>query len=406
MSLPDIQSSIIVFFKMQTIKQSFKIEYNYSIFFTHNLFNDTNNLLSDFFTAYTEQGFQRKVLVVVDGGFLSFYPGLVDDIKNYFATQVKHIQLAKDVIVVPGGEASKNDPDLFEKLAQAVDIYGIDRHSFVIGIGGGAVLDLVGYAAAVSHRGIKLIRIPTTVLSQNDSGVGVKNGINFHGKKNFLGTFAPPVAVFNDLTFLNTLDDRDWRSGISEAIKVALIKDASFFDWIEENVTALAERDEAVMSYLIHRCAEMHTEHIGSGDPFEFGSSRPLDFGHWAAHKLEYLTDFEVRHGEAVAIGIALDCVYANKIGMLSDADLDRIYNVLVKLGFDLYHIKLAENDKINLRNGLHEFREHLGGRLTIMLLEKIGKGVEVHEMNADIIAESVDMLEKYISEKKVLTEG
>ncbi|MCF0058869.1 3-dehydroquinate synthase [Dyadobacter sp. CY356] len=391
---------------MQTINQSFKVEYNYSIFFTHNLFDQTNNLLSDFFSAYTEQGFQRKVMVVVDGGFLSFHPGLMDDIKNYFATRVKHIQLAKDVIVVPGGEASKNDPDLFEKLAQAVDIYGVDRHSFVIGIGGGAVLDLVGYAAAVSHRGIKLIRIPTTVLSQNDSGVGVKNGINFHGKKNFLGTFAPPVAVFNDLTYLNTLDDRDWRSGISEAIKVALIKDASFFDWIEENVTALADRDETVMSYLIHRCAEMHTEHIGSGDPFEFGSSRPLDFGHWAAHKLEYLTDFEVRHGEAVAIGIALDCVYANKIGMLSDADLDRIYNVLVKLGFDLYHIKLAENDKINLRNGLQEFREHLGGRLTIMLLEKIGKGVEVHEMDADIIAASVDVLEKYISEKKVLTEG
>lgn len=391
---------------MQTIKQSFKIEYNYSIFFTNNLFDTVNNQLSDFFSTYEEQGFQRKVLVVIDGGFLSHHPELSDAIKNYFATQVKHIQLAKDVIVVPGGEASKNDPDLFEKLAQAIDIYGIDRHSFVVGIGGGAVLDLVGYAAAVSHRGIKLIRIPTTVLSQNDSGVGVKNGINFHGKKNFLGTFAPPVAVFNDLTYLKTLDDRDWRSGISEAIKVALIKDKSFFEWIEENVISLARRDEATMSYLIHRCAEMHTEHIGSGDPFEFGSSRPLDFGHWAAHKLEYLTDFEVRHGEAVAIGIALDCVYANKIGMLLDADLDRIYNVLVKLGFDLYHVKLAENDKINLRNGLHEFREHLGGRLTIMLLEKIGKGVEVHEMDADIIAESVDVLEKFHADKKVMAEG
>lgn len=391
---------------MQTIQQRFQIEYNYSIFFTNNLFDTTNTQLSDFFSTYAEQGFQRKVLIVVDGGFLSYHPDLSDTIKSYFASQVKHIQLAKDIIVVPGGEASKNDPALFEKLAQAVDTYGIDRHSFVIGIGGGAVLDLVGYAAAVSHRGIKLIRIPTTVLSQNDSGVGVKNGINFHGKKNFLGTFAPPVAVFNDLTYLKTLDDRDWRAGISEAIKVALIKDKTFFEWIEENVLALAQRDEVTMSYLIHRCAEMHTEHIGSGDPFEFGSSRPLDFGHWAAHKLEYLTDFEVRHGEAVAIGIALDCVYANKIGMLSDADLERIYNVLVKLGFELYHTKLAENDKINLRNGLQEFREHLGGRLTIMLLEKIGKGVEVHEMDADIIAESVDVLEKYISERKVLTEG
>lgn len=391
---------------MQTIQQRFQVEYNYSIFFTNNLFDTTNQQLSDFFNTYAEQGFQRKVLIVVDGGFLAHHPDLVDTIKGYFAARIKHIQLTQDIIVVPGGEASKNDPALFEKLAQAVDTYGIDRHSFVIGIGGGAVLDLVGYAAAVSHRGIKLIRIPTTVLSQNDSGVGVKNGINFHGKKNFLGTFAPPVAVFNDLTYLKTLDDRDWRSGISEAIKVALIKDKSFFEWIEENVLALAQRDEVTMSYLIHRCAEMHTEHIGSGDPFEFGSSRPLDFGHWAAHKLEYLTDFEVRHGEAVAIGIALDCVYANKIGMLPDADLERIYNVLVKLGFELYHTKLAENDKINLRNGLQEFREHLGGRLTIMLLEKIGKGVEVHEMDADIIAESVDVLEKYISERKVLTEG
>jgi 3-dehydroquinate synthase len=109
---------------------------------------------------------------------------------------------------------------------------------------------------------------------------------------------------------------------------------------------------------------------------------------------LEYLTDFQVRHGEAVAIGIALDCVYATQVGKLPEADLARILDLLNKLGFDLYHPKLAENDKINLRNGLQEFREHLGGQLTIMLLEKIGKGVEVHELDADIIAKSVDYLE------------
>jgi 3-dehydroquinate synthase len=379
---------------MQTIHQRFQIEYQYSVFFTENLFHQNNLLLKDFFSNYKDQGFQRKALVVVDEGFANHHPTLEQDIKSYFESQVPDIALAKDILFVPGGEASKNDPALFEKLCKAVDIYGIDRHSFVVGIGGGAVLDLVGYAAAVSHRGIKLIRIPTTVLSQNDSGVGVKNGINFHGKKNFLGTFAPAVAVFNDLTFLRSLEDRDWRGGISEAIKVALIKDAGFFTWMEENATKLVNRDEEAMAYLIHRCAEMHTDHIAGGDPFEFGSSRPLDFGHWAAHKLEYLTNFEVRHGEAVAIGIALDCVYAVQIGMLAESDLYRILDLLTKLGFDLYHPKLAENDKINLRNGLQEFREHLGGRLTIMLLEKIGKGVEVHELDADIIAKSVDYLE------------
>ena len=379
---------------MQTIKQRFQIEYNYSVFFTENLFNINNPLLKDFFNSYQEEGFQRKALIIADAGFLAFYPNLRNDIESYFSHSIGHISLAPEILVVPGGEASKNDSALFEKIAESIDIHGIDRHSFVIGIGGGAVLDLVGYAAAVSHRGIKLIRIPTTVLSQNDSGVGVKNSINFHGKKNFLGTFAPPVAVFNDLAFLRTLDDRDWRAGIAEAIKVALIKDENFFNWIEENALALAHRDVTAMAYLIHRCAEMHTDHIAGGDPFEFGSSRPLDFGHWAAHKLEYLTDFEVKHGEAVAIGIALDCIYASKINMLSDSDLHRILDVLIKLGFDLYHPKLAENEKINLRNGLQEFREHLGGRLTIMLLEKIGKGVEVHELDAAIIADSVDYLE------------
>ena len=379
---------------MQTIQQRFKIEYNYAVFFTEYLFDTKNPLLQNFFQEYTEQGFQRKALVIVDEGFAQHHPNLSDQIQSYFATSVPHIQLAPDVLIVPGGEACKNDPLLFDGLVEAVDTYGIDRHSFIIGIGGGAVLDLVGYAAAVSHRGIKLIRIPTTVLSQNDSGVGVKNSINFRGKKNFLGTFAPPVAVFNDLTFLRTLDDRDWRGGISEAIKVALIKDAAFFEWIEEHTAALVSRDEEAMAYLIHRCAEMHTDHIAGGDPFEFGSSRPLDFGHWAAHKLEFLTGFQVRHGEAVAIGIALDCVYAAKIGQLSETELNRILDVLSKLGFDLFHPKLSENDKINLRNGLNEFREHLGGRLTIMLLEKIGKGVEVHELDADIIAQSVDYLE------------
>ncbi len=379
---------------MQTIKQRFQVEYNYAVFFTQHLFDTQNPLLRDFFQGYTDQGFQRKALVIVDEGFEQTQPDLKSNIRAYFAQNVQHIQLAAEIISVPGGEACKNDPAQFDKLVEAVDVFGIDRHSFVVGIGGGAVLDLVGYAAAVSHRGIKLIRIPTTVLAQNDSGVGVKNSINFHGKKNFLGTFAPPVAVFNDLTFLRTLDDRDWRGGLAEAVKVALIKDQAFFEWIEEHAAALANRDEEAMSYLIHRCAEMHTDHIAGGDPFEFGSSRPLDFGHWAAHKLEFLTNFQVRHGEAVAIGIALDCVYAQKIGMLPESDLQRIIDVLTKVGFELYHSKLAENDKINLRNGLQEFREHLGGRLTIMLLEKIGKGVEVHELDADIIAQSVDYLE------------
>src|SRR5690606_2130347 len=167
----------------------------------------------------------------------------------------------------------------------AINDNRICRHSFVIAIGGGAVIDMVGYAAAIAHRGVKLIRIPTTVLSQNDSAVGVKNSINIFGKKNFLGTFAPPYAIINDHFFLTTLEQRDWISGIAEAIKVALIKDDVFFADIEKNCEKLRDREMEAMQYLIYRCAEMHMQHIAKGgEPFESGSSRQLEFGHWAAH--------------------------------------------------------------------------------------------------------------------------
>jgi 3-dehydroquinate synthase len=381
---------------MKPLQQNFQINYSYSVSFTENLFDTSNLVLADFLNNFGLQESKKKALFVIDSGVIAHHPHLVKQIKTYFTAERTPVSLVENIIVVTGGEDVKNDTEQLHKVVEAVDVYGIDRHSFLIAIGGGGVLDMAGYAAAISHRGVKHVRIPTTVLSQNDSGVGVKNGVNFQGKKNFLGTFVPPIAVFNDSEFLKTLDDRDWRSGISEAIKVALIKDASFFEWIEENVEKLAARDLATMNQLIYRCAEMHLEHIRSGDPFESGSSRPLDFGHWAAHKLEYLTNFEVRHGEAVAIGIALDCAYAYLIGKLSQEALDRIVKVIVGLGFDLYHPKLEENNKENLIIGLNEFREHLGGRLTIMLLDTIGKGVEVHEMNAQLIRDAVDYLADY----------
>ncbi len=378
---------------METIQQRFAVTFSYPVFFTQQLFDPQNPQLRDFLSQYGERDFRKKIFFCIDSGVLAAHPNLPDQISYYFRS-IEGLTCVPEWLVIPGGEASKNDPELFEQIVDAVDRFGIDRHSFVAAIGGGAVLDLVGYAAAVSHRGVKHIRIPTTVLSQNDSGVGVKNGINFKGKKNFLGTFAPPIAVFNDSDFLRTLDDRDWRSGISEAIKVALIKDKAFFEWIETNAFALSQREAEPMQYLIHRCAELHVQHISSGDPFESGSARPLDFGHWSAHKLEYLTNFEIRHGEAVAIGIALDTYYSLLAGRLNETDTQRVLLVLTQLGFELYHPALAENDSFHLINGLREFQEHLGGRLTITLLDALGKGVEVHEMDNELIQRSVAALQ------------
>ncbi|WP_018611830.1 3-dehydroquinate synthase [Segetibacter koreensis] len=381
---------------MGYLQQSFDIKFEYKVHFTSGLFDTSNTLLKNFFIDHKIKGIEQKILFVVDEGVLHAHPDLLNQIKDYFGA-FKAIHPASEVIVIPGGEAAKNDVNFLLRIVDAVNQYGIDRHSYLAAIGGGSLLDLAGFAASISHRGIKHIRIPTTVLSQNDSGVGVKNGINYKGKKNFLGSFSPPVAVFNDDRFLTTLTDRDWRSGISEAIKVALIKDADFFVWLEEHALQLSNRDLDTMKYLIHRCADLHLEHIRSGDPFETGSSRPLDFGHWSAHKLEQLTNFKVLHGEAVAMGIALDSVYSGLKGNLTDNEVNRIISLLQNIGFEITHPLMEVNEEHSpILLGLQEFREHLGGRLTITLLTSIGKGKEVHEIDWKLVKVAADRLKHF----------
>jgi len=374
---------------MKPIQQSFSVPFQYQVFFTENLFDSSNRILLNLIRGERKP----KVFFVLDAGVAEAHSQIVEQIEDYAEQHKDIFTLCNEPLVVPGGEQSKNETAHLQKIVEATHLYGIDRHSYIIGIGGGAVLDMAGFAAAVSHRGIRHIRIPTTVLSQNDSGVGVKNGINYFGKKNYLGTFAPPFAVINDFTFLKTLDDRDWRSGISEAIKVALIKDAAFFEQLERDAEALANREMLPMQQQIYRCAEMHMEHISGGDPFEMGSSRPLDFGHWAAHKLEHLTNYELRHGEAVAIGIALDVAYSQLKGMLSQVEAQRIMQLFKTLGFNLY---VPELEKEEVIRGLQEFQEHLGGELTITLLKKIGKGVEIHEMDMELIRKAIAQLKAF----------
>ncbi|MEO1006284.1 MAG: 3-dehydroquinate synthase, partial [Cyanobacteria bacterium J06638_38] len=343
----------------------------------------------------------KSCLIGIDSGVIEQHPQLITQINNYFQHYAEKLNLAAQPIIIPGGEAAKNDPGLIDQIHQLIEQVGLCRHSYVLAIGGGAVVDMVGYAAATAHRGVRLIRIPTTVLAQNDSGVGVKNGINALGKKNFLGTFAPPYAVLNDFDFLHTLGDRDWRAGIAEAVKVALIKDRAFFDFISHNARNLALRNDSAMEYLIYRCCELHLEHIANyGDPFEMGSSRPLDFGHWAAHKLEHLTNYRLRHGEAVAIGMALDCTYSYLIGLLSPPDWEQVITTLKTLGFELYVPELLSNlndeaSKDSIFAGLSEFREHLGGELAIMLLRELGTGMEVDRVKLPIYRQAILMLQE-----------
>jgi 3-dehydroquinate synthase len=225
----------------------------------------------------------------------------------------------------------------------------------------------------------------------------VKNGVNGFGAKNLFGTFAPPFAVINDRRFLETLSPRDRAEGMAEAVKVALIRDRAFFEWLEAHASALRAFEGAAVDALIRSCARLHLVHIATGgDPFEAGSARPLDFGHWAAHKLETMTAHALRHGEAVAIGMALDARYSVETGLLDAAALERILSLLEDLGLPLWHAALGERDargRPRVLDGLEEFRAHLGGELNLTLLRAIGQGVEVQELREDVFERALGWL-------------
>src|SRR5687767_12567583 len=330
---------------MSLIERTIQLSFRQRVFFTKYVFALSNPLMAD--VLMDEPSAQvPKVLIVLDESLHVAQPGLVRNIEAYFAAHAGRIKLVCPPMILEGGERVKNSYFHVSEIQSAIDRYHMDRHSYVIAVGGGAILDVVGLAAATAHRGMRHIRVPTTTLSQDDSGVGVKNGINAFGKKNFIGTFAVPFAVINDFEMLSSLPPRDKRAGYIEAIKVALIRDAQFFDAIERDAFRLRDFESDAMERLIYRSAELHLNHIAtSGDPFEFGSARPLDFGHWSAHKLEQLSDYRVRHGEAVATGIALDVIYSRQMGYLDAVSAERILVLLEQLGFELFANELLHED-------------------------------------------------------------
>jgi len=377
---------------MSVIQRSIQVSYQLRIHFTQNAFDPTNPVLRDILLNNEGQR-THKALVVLDEALSVSQPELVRQIETYFA-QSQRLKLVCPPLIVEGGERTKNSYFHVSEIHSQIDRHHIDRHSYLIGIGGGALLDMVGLAAATAHRGVRHVRIPTTTLSQADSGIGVKNGINAFGKKNFIGVFAPPFAVINDFQLLASLSPRDKRAGYIEAVKVALIRDKLFFEAIERDAAALRDLDPAAMERLIHRCAELHLNHIATaGDPFEFGSARPLDFGHWSAHKLEQLSEYRIRHGEAVAVGIALDTIYSRNMRYLDAASTERILGLIQLLGFDLCANEMlhaGNDDSLIVLEGLEEFREHLGGELAITLLKEIGRGFEVNEISLPRMIEAI----------------
>ena len=367
------------------------LTFKHRIVFTRDAFGAGLQDLADLFA---DAAGEKRGLILIEDAVARAWPGLESAAREGMRSIGFEIA---DLAVLPGGEQVKADDALVREVWRLIDAAHLDRHSYVVVIGGGAFLDAVGFAAATAHRGMRLVRVPTTTLAQCDSGVGVKCAINGFGKKNWIGSFAVPYAVVNDFAFLQSLDLITQRAGLIEAVKVALVKDREFFEWIEARLAGLAALDAPLLEACVERSAMLHARHIAEGgDAFESGSSRPLDFGHWAAHKLESMTGGELSHAPAVAIGLALDVLYSVEVGLVPSALAARVLAVISGLGLATFHPALDLRDACGRRvvlDGLEEFREHLGGRLTVMMLGGIGRGVDVNDIDTDILGRCIDRL-------------
>jgi len=385
------------------IQRSIPITFQHRVEFTHDAFDPKNHTLRDLVADANDLDGPAKVLVLLDQGVAGGNANLEESIEQYFAAHSDTLNLVSGPMILPGGETCKNDWKFVEKIWRAIEYHKICRHSYIIAIGGGAFLDLAGFTAATAHRSVRFLRMPTTTLSQGDGGVGVKNGVNYFNKKNWIGTFSVPFAVVNDLNFLRSLPERACRDGIIEAIKVALIRDREFYHYIHEHAEELGRLETGPLEATIRRSARNHVDHIAtSGDPFEYGSVRPLDFGHWVAHKLEQISDFSVTHGEGVAIGMAVDLMYSARIGLIARDTMEEIIQLIETVGFAIWSdfLELTERGKPAILSGLEEFREHLGGQLTITLVTEIGEKIEVHEMDNAAVLDALAELKARAKDK------
>ena len=337
------------------------------------------------------EGLEGNCVAFIDSGVSAAWPGLAERLHAVVKQTAPHLTL-RAVDTMPGGEPCKDGLHHAERVARACFDHGVSRRGCVIAIGGGAVLDAAGFGASMAHRGVPLVRVPTTTLAQDDSAMGVKSGVNAFNQKNALGAFGAPHAVICCERLLTTLPPEHWLGGFSEAVKIALLKDPDMLAQLERTAPAIHARDMAAAQPMIRRSAELHREHIlRGGDPFEQGSARPLDHGHWAAHRLEAMSAWQVPHGQAVAIGIALDACIASELGLLTPALRDRILHLLRALGLPITHPMLLPVER--LLDGLEQFRQHLGGRLAIPLITEPGAHREVQALPPSAVKAAAGLL-------------
>ena len=298
---------------------------------------------------------------------------------------------AVEQVIIPDGERFKTQETLTSIYDQLIE-RRVDRSTTIVALGGGVVGDVAGFAAATYQRGVPLVQIPTTLLSQVDSSVGGKTAINHPAGKNMIGSFYQPQAVIIDLEMLQSLPEREFQAGLAEVVKYGAIMDAAFFVWLEQNVTLLMKRDFDALGYAVERCCTSKAR-IVEDDETESGSRALLNFGHTFGHAIEAGLGYgKWLHGEAVAVGMLLASRLSVLMGSLTQSDWDRIERLLSSIGLPIDAPDLGRERYLEL---MGYDKKVLDGKLRLILLKSLGAAYVTGDFPRDLLVEVLDGTER-----------
>lgn len=307
---------------------------------------------------------EKKLCIVTDSTVGSIYA-------SSLVNKLKKASRQVELFTMKAGEESKN-LDTVKNLYEFLIINKFDRKDMLIALGGGVVGDLTGYAAATYLRGIDFIQLPTSLLSQVDSSIGGKTGVDFNSYKNMVGAFHQPKLVYINISTLTTLNEREYFSGMGEILKHGLIKDEKYYGWLLKHMSEIHERDLGVLEEMIYRSCIIK-KHVVEKDPKEQGDRALLNFGHTIGHSIEKYMNFKLLHGECVALGSVAAAYISKSRGYLKEDEFLEIRDMFV--GFQL-PITISNVEVDPIIELTHSDKKMESGKLKFILLKSIGNGI------------------------------
>ena len=368
--------------KILNVSLNRKVEnLSYPIIIGDNILSSSGEILKEFI-------YKKNVIVIYD----SFFSVKTSPNNKFeeFVQSINKLTTTLNFISIPGGDQTKNINQLNE-IIEKVLTYGIDRQNVIIAFGGGVIGDIAGFAASILLRGINYIQVPTTLLSQVDSSVGGKTGINSKIGKNLIGSFHQPQAVLADINILKTLPNREFRAGFAEVIKYGLIKDLEFFNWLNQEYDSIFIYDKIKLQKMITKSCEIKAKII-KNDEKEGGKRALLNLGHTFAHAIESFGNFDGRiiHGEAVSIGICLAFKLSNKLCFCSTDDTKKVINLFQKskLPTSLHDIKKISISTSGMIQKFKLDKKNRQNELTFILNKRIGESFIKHNVNVNVLTQ------------------